>query len=528
VSEQVLPSNPASRPYNAQDVLAMGSRHKGLMITTFALVFLGASLVAFFSPPSYEAHTKLLVKRERVDPVVTPGQETRVMASDDVTEEELNSEVELLESDDVLRQVVVACGLEKVRHGPIWVFLNAGKTDDEEKETATATKHLRNDLQIEALRRSNIISIRYTSHNPRLAAFVLKNLNEVYIQKDVELHRPQGQYKFFEQEADLYKKQLDQAEQQLQDFATQGGVAPVLERDNALQKLAEFRASLQATRADMAATTEKIRDLEQQASSLPARITTQQRDSSQLLEQLKSTLMNLELKRTELLTKFQPDYPLVKEADHQIADTKSAIATEESKPLQEQTTDQNPTYQYVTTELAKAKADLSALQAREAATQATVGMYRGMTETLEKKGILQQDLLRSQKADEENYLLYLHKQEEARISDALDRQRILNVVVAEEPLVPVLPVGSPWIIVGMGLILGVVAGTGLALVVELLHPAPRASFVLVESPQGGLNRDVRHGANGHGNGNGSHADVMKDPVVIKKDVALHNQRTATQ
>jgi len=38
-----------------------------------------------------------------------------------------------------------------------------------------------------------------------------------------------------------------------------------------------------------------------------------------------------------------------------------------------------------------------------------------------------------------DYLLYLHKQEEARISDALDRQRISNVVVAEAATVPFKP-----------------------------------------------------------------------------------------
>jgi len=36
-------------------------------------------------------------------------------------------------------------------------------------------------------------------------------------------------------------------------------------------------------------------------------------------------------------------------------------------------------------------------------------------------------------------MLYLRKQEEARISDALDRQRISNVVVAEPAAVPFLP-----------------------------------------------------------------------------------------
>jgi hypothetical protein len=50
----------------------------------------------------------------------------------------------------------------------------------------------------------------------------------------------------------------------------------------------------------------------------------------------------------------------------------------------------------------------------------------------------QQDLMRTAKADEDNYLLYLHKREEARIGDALDERRILNVAIVEPPVAPAL------------------------------------------------------------------------------------------
>ena len=38
---------------------------------------------------------------------------------------------------------------------------------------------------------------------------------------------------------------------------------------------------------------------------------------------MKSKLLELQLKRTELLTKFEPSYRLVQEVDQQIAETKS-------------------------------------------------------------------------------------------------------------------------------------------------------------------------------------------------------------
>ena len=53
-------------------------------------------------------------------------------------------------------------------------------------------------------------------------------------------------------------------------------------------------------------------------------------DNPQLLQQLKSTLLNLQLKRTELLTKYEPTYRLVQEVDQQIADAKNAISAEDA------------------------------------------------------------------------------------------------------------------------------------------------------------------------------------------------------
>ncbi len=58
---------------------------------------------------------------------------------------------------------------------------------------------------------------------------------------------------------------------------------------------------------------------------------------------------------------------------------------------------------------------------------------------LDQKAITQQDLLREVKADENNYLLYLGKREEARTSDALDKTRIANVAIAVPPAIPALP-----------------------------------------------------------------------------------------
>jgi len=502
---------------NVKDLLAIGFRHKRAMLMCFLAVFTGAVLVSIMMPTSYQAHTQILVKRERVDPVISPGQAAPVMVKEEVTEDELNSEVELLESDDVMQQVAVATGLNK-RTSLMGKILGR---EDEAGKTAKAAKRLRGGLVVEPIKKTNLISITYSSGDPQLAAAVLKALNEAYIRKHAEVNRPAGQFKFFDQEADRYKKELSDAEAQLGAFAAEsGGVAPLLARDQTLTRLTEFTATLSQTRADLAATEQKIRTLEAQSGSTPSKITTSstETDDAQVLQQMKSMLMTLELKRTELLTKYQPTYPLVTEVDKQIADTRASIEKEEAKPLQQVTTGENPTYQYVSTELAKAKADYSSLQARAVATEGIIAMYKQKATELEQKGIQENDLQRVIKTDEENYLLYQHKREEARMSDMLDQTHILNVAVAEEPAVPVLPTGSRMVFVVLGLVIGAVMSVGLAIALDYFDPSFRTpSEVLNELNIPVLAAVPHRVSGGYGYGNGRESEPVAAYSVTSSD-----------
>jgi len=491
--------------FTSRDLLAVVFRHQRVFALCFGGMLLGTLLTVLFMPAEYKAETKVLVKRERVDPVVSAEQTAQVQVRDEISEEQLNSEVALIDSDDVLRKTVVACGLQN--HKGLSYYLGLRRSED--VRIAKAVLRLRSNLKVDPIRKSDIIGITYTSSDAQQAAAVLSTLANAYIEKHLEVNRPQGQLKFFEQETERYRQDLTSAEDQLKSFAKeQGGVAPKVARDITLQKMSDFNASLQQTRADLAATEHRIHDLEKQATSTPGRLTTQvkEADDASVLQQLKSTLLTLELKRTELLTKYQPTYRLVQEVDKEIADTRASIASEESKPLHEEVTDQNPTYAWIGTELAKAKADYSSLQAREAATQAIVSMYEQNAQQLDEKDLAEQDLVRTAKADEENYLLYLRKREEARMADALDQERILNVAVAEQPTVPSLPTNDRWLYMLMGTLLAATVSVGVVFTREHLDSSLRTPAdvmselnipVLAAVPQ-----RIGHNGNGNGNGNG--------------------------
>jgi uncharacterized protein involved in exopolysaccharide biosynthesis len=421
-----------------RDILAVLFRQRGPMFIAFALI-VAAVAVSGLWIPKYEAEMKILAVRRRSDAMVTATANAPTQFNnDDVSEEDLNSEVELLNSDDLLRKVVLSTGLS----GPS----GSANDPDHELRIATAIRGLSKDLKIEPLRKSNVISVRYEARDPKIADKVLHALASAYMEKHLEVHRSSGEFKFFDQQTDQYKQGLTQAQEKLTDFTKGTGVVSAeLERDAALHQADGFDSAARQAQTAVLETEQRINALQDEIQSIKPRMTTVVRnsDNPQLMEQLKSTLLNLEIKRTELLTTYEPTYRLVRQVDEQIADAKNDISAEESKPLRDETSDQNPDYQWVQAELTKAQADLSGLKARAAAATAVAAKYHTQAQTLDKAMVTQQNLLQAAKTQEDDYLLYERKREEARISNALDQGGFLNVALAEAPVVPALPKRSP-------------------------------------------------------------------------------------
>jgi uncharacterized protein involved in exopolysaccharide biosynthesis len=82
-------------------------------------------------------------------------------------------------------------------------------------------------------------------------------------------------------------------------------------------------------------------------------------------------------------------------------------------------------------------------------------------------------MISTEKAAQESYLLYVKKREEARMDDALDERGIVNVVLAEQPVVPALPVWSAWAVLMVGFAAAGTSGTVAAFAVDYLDPAFR-------------------------------------------------------
>jgi len=446
-------------------------RQRRVFVGVAAIVFGGAVLYALVGT-TYKAELKILVRRGRAEAPVSAGVNapldlTRMV----ITEEELNSEVELLRDEEVLRKVVEQTGVGRKD----WLaWLRTGETQGEQVERAV--RRLARTLKAGPVKKTNLIAVSYAAADPQIAAKVLRTIANVYLEKHTQVHRPSGELRFYEQQTAESRRQLEAAQRKLLQFANGNGVvAAAQQRDLALQKLSEIDASARQTQIEVAATRQRVAELENQLAQLPERTVTQKRtaDNPELLKALKASLLDLEFKRTELLTKYEPNHRLVKQIEEQIAQARKAIAAEYLSPVRDETTDKNPQYEWAKSELERSRVELKALEAREEATILEEAACRGLSEKFGEAAVTQDDLLNSARAAEEIYLLYLKKQEEARMNDALDERGIVNVAIAEEPVTPALPVSSTAVILAVGLIASGVAGAGAAFAADYVSPAFR-------------------------------------------------------
>src|SRR5438552_18973569 len=107
-----------SNPISLRDGASALFRRKTLVLITFVTVIAGTALVTFLLPDKYESRMKILVKNQRVDVAITPEATAGAPpVESEVSESQINSEIELLTSRDLLTQVVTECGLVKFETG---------------------------------------------------------------------------------------------------------------------------------------------------------------------------------------------------------------------------------------------------------------------------------------------------------------------------------------------------------------------------------------------------------------------------
>jgi uncharacterized protein involved in exopolysaccharide biosynthesis len=454
-------------------------RHKK-KAALFALSVLGlGTLVILYAPRSYRSEARLFLQvgREsvRLDPTATTGDTIALQQSG--RDNEVATAIEVLKSRAIVEKAVENLTPEVVLAeagpgqgeknavadavlAPIGQVIAAIKGIDPISKQEEAVIAVLENLEVFAEFDSTVIVLTYDAETPRLAQQVLATLVDVFHDEHVRLHRTSGSKPFFTTQRDKLQAQLVEAQNKLRDAKNRMGVASIETRRSSIEtRLSSIELTQNSTMQQVAAAEARIATLQARIEDLPERLHTSTRTMPNTgADSLRSQLYDLQVQLMNLEAKFNPDHPLVESTRAQVAEAQRLIADEATS--REETIDSlNENQLSLSLDLAKAESELSGFEAQREQLDEQHAAALAELKQLNDYEVELGDLQRDVQLASTNFFSYADALEQARMDEALDRERITNVNEAQPATLAEKPISPSKLIVGAMTLLLASAGT---------------------------------------------------------------------
>jgi len=393
----------------------------------FGVCFGLTLLISLLLPSKYQAHLKILVRNEPADLAPVGDRQN------EVSDTEVNTEIQLLTSEDVLRKVVRDQGLAEgasARWQPV------------QRREETALRHLERDLTVAAIRNANVIEATYESRDPHRAAEVLESLSRAYLASHQALSGSQQSYALFAELSAKNAGELAGAEAELASFRRQHSIITLPEQKSlALESIARLEARMDESTAAARKSEETAGRLRQEISALPATVERGRRSmpDQASAEQLGALLITLKNKRAEMVLRYRPEDRNVRELDAQIAQTASALDTAEHTRAEEISTGANPALDAAQTQYVELIADQAGDQAEARETAQQLRVNQSKLAALDAQSATYDSLVRRVSELEALDATYRAKSRDARMAELAGSAALSEVAIVEEPVAPSLP-----------------------------------------------------------------------------------------
>ncbi len=418
--------------YSMRDLFDVLFRHKLKILIVFFAMFMTALAGVYVLPEKYEATASLLVKlgRENITiPTVSSSAQNQVVTMG-LRKEDINTEIGLLHNRFIIEKTVqklktdffypaqerpkeffkkmkyyLKQAVKQVRT-QVYEFLYLMDLKKRLSPYEEAIIGIDKGLKVEQIKDSDVINITLRWFDPNIARITVDTLLSFYMEHHLEAHMASGGYEFLKAQVEITRSKLNEAEDELQNIEDQGNITVYeKQRKDLLEQLTSFIFSLKNTQSEILKAKAAIAELKNQMSSLLKSIT--------------------------------PGFSLsYKEAERNLM-------------LQE--------------------VELKSLEAERTKLVQHIESYRKELESLNTYKTKLRRLERQIRINEENYQLFRKKLEEARISEVLDAERIVNVKIidpASGTFVPVRP--RKLLITGAGFIVSLIFGISVAFLAEYL------------------------------------------------------------
>lgn len=410
-----------------------------------AFIFI-VGLVMFYAygaTPVYESKAKVLVlPRTNDDLVITAGtlgtEERKYIVP--VSEEDLNTEIELMMSANVINEVVRAIdqkglGLMKEDRGPFDDLAGAISgffktvlavfqlTEEPLSPLNRDARLLKKSFSIEPAVRSNVLLVTLKGENPARTAEVLETLLDTYVKRHSDVFSMDARLDFYDDQVGTYLKRLEDAERELQEFNLKYAIVDLANQNEANIKLmAEMSKELQLIEIAFDEAESRIGTLQQsqEGSETEVLVTAEMRVIPAIVE-LEKAIIPLVIKKTEVARGYTRESREYTDIERQLLDLKMELRKEVVKALE---TD---------------RLELASLRIKKESLQKRVNILAAKATEFNQLRLATQELERQVQIHKNHYLVYSTKTEDSRIYAEKKDRNLANVGIVDRPSVPERP-----------------------------------------------------------------------------------------
>jgi uncharacterized protein involved in exopolysaccharide biosynthesis len=435
-------------------------------------VGLGYALISiWFQPDLYRAKARILLTAQAVPNVRDAAMPLR----------QITAEIALMKSEKLVRSVLEDGNL--AGDDPPLASTNplpgiASKLIPGNRSIESLAASLSKRIEANPVEGTNLVDVALIDDDPVWAADFVNRLLEQHIRRIGAMgDQPQAQG-FFGEQRDLLAERWRDARANLTAFRERQGPR-LLSGDprNFQEVVTGLENQLVGAQTQVLELEARARylhqEIERHSKTVAAESRVTQDDSVGMLQK---RVLELEIERSELLSRYTPESTLVRDLDRRLEEARRLLESKEGATLSEELTAINPSYQTLEVDIVQTEASLMAAKARVEALQAQLERFRRDLLSFDDVSAELERLQAEVDSAREAYGNYSRQQEAARFSSAISESGIVNVSIVEAAEVPSAPEPRDTrTVLGLWTLIGLVVGTLLAIVRDVLDPTVQSA-----------------------------------------------------
>jgi polysaccharide biosynthesis transport protein len=428
-------------------------RHKWTILSAMLVAFLVGAVVSFSATPIYEALGRIVINREGAETAGLKNSDAGGSDSFDDYMVAMDTQTHVLQSDAIAKLVIRRLNLDSdpafagkgiVHANSVPAAAQGESREIEPHQEAGLVARFHGALQINAIPRTRLLEIRFSSSDPVLAAKAVNTLIDTYIEQNYKtrLDATTRTSDWLTQQLSDLQMKVEESQEKLVRYQKEHGILGIDEKENIItSKLDELNKELTAAEADRMQKESVYRLASSGDPDLLSNV-----DGSSPLVKLRGQEEDLHRQLAQASVRFQPTYPKVEELTEQL----TAVQTDINAEIKRLAT--------------KYQKDYLAALGREKLLRASLENQKTEENQLNESGIEYSLLKRDVESNRQLYEGLLQKLKEAGVMTGLRSSNVRIVDPASAPTSPSSP-NIPRNLL-MSLVVGLAGGLALAFILE--------------------------------------------------------------